>query len=111
FPHALTAAKYDLVAGAAAQVPLDFDEQLGVTEADPITSRRTEQTHVLVPGDARHARTSLCSESEAAVQRRRVACWAAWDRKPSCSASSPARALATAARPSAVAPSTRLLNP
>ena len=48
FAQALAPAKDDLVAGGPAQVALDLDEQLGITEADAVARRGAEQADILV---------------------------------------------------------------
>jgi hypothetical protein len=48
FAQALAAAEDDLVAGRAAQVALDLDEQTGVAETDAVAGGGTEQADVLV---------------------------------------------------------------
>ena len=48
FAQALAAAEDDLVAGRAAQVALDLDEEAGVAQPDAVADRGTEQADVLV---------------------------------------------------------------
>ncbi len=48
FAQALAAAEDDLVAGAAAQVALDLDEQLGIAQADAIAHRGAEQPDIFI---------------------------------------------------------------
>ena len=48
FAQALAAAEDDLVAGRAAQVALDLDEEAGVAQPDAVAGRGTEQADVLV---------------------------------------------------------------
>ena len=48
FAQALAAAEDDLVAGRAAQVAFDLDEEAGVAEPDAVADRGSEQADVLV---------------------------------------------------------------
>ncbi len=54
FAQALAAAEDDLVAGRAAQVALDLDEETGVAQPDAVARRGAEQSDVLVARDLGH---------------------------------------------------------
>ena len=54
FAHALATAEDELVAVAAAQIALYFDEQARIAQADAVTGRRTEEADIFLPGHGSH---------------------------------------------------------
>ena len=107
FAQALAAAEDDLVAGRAAQVALDLDEEAGVAQPDAVARRGAEQSDVFVARDLGHVQDPKGSGSVAALARRRYGV----ERKPRFAASATDFAFWAAPALPEVGPSTRLLKP
>ena len=66
FAQALAAAEDDLVAGRAAQVALDLDEETGVAEANAIAGRGAVESDVFVAGKRCHGGMPRASSADRA---------------------------------------------